>query len=303
MEYGSRRAILPSHPMGSSIYSGSPAVQLFSHITVICRLCATTKALLAAPKHGWKARADATERCIRARLNMWLGGRETEVCSQVIGNSRKVRPRFVDKTEQSTMRRVQYLVNMGLVSKACQALCSRGTAEKKITPENLAKVQGLFPPGENANYSLPTNLPEVTINQDKVKSVVLKFAKGLSPKPTGLRAEFLQHILNDTKNPSAKQLLKELTNFVNYGLQGGWPPDVYRLLNNGFVVPLFKKDNGIRPLVVGSILRALVGKCLLKEGQGYLWNLSSLQLGLGFSQRSIQTAVNAARSWARDLGV
>ena len=113
--------------------------------------------------------------------------------------------------------------------------------------------------------------------------MVLKFAKGLSPGPTGLRAEFLQHILIDTKNPSTKQLLKELTNFVNYGLQGGWPPDVYRLLNNGFVVPLLKKDNGIRPLVVCSILRALVGKCLLKEGQGDLWNLS-LQLGLGFSQ-------------------
>jgi len=78
--------------------------------------------------------------------------------------------------------------------------------------------------------------------------------------------------------------------------------EVYRLLNNGFVVPLLKKDNGIRPLVVCSILRALVGKCLLKEGQGDLWNLS-LQLGLGFSQWSIHTAVHAARSWARDLGV
>ena len=187
-------------------FNSSPTLQSFT------RLCAT-------PKHGWKARADATERCIRARLSMWLGGRETEVCSQVIRNSRKLRPRFADKTEQSTMRRVQYLVNMGLVSKACQALCSRGTTE--ITPENLAKVQGLFPPKENATCSLPTNLPEVTINQDKVKSVVLKFAKGLSPKPTGLRAEFSQHILIDAKNPSTKQLLKELANFVNYGLQGG----------------------------------------------------------------------------------
>ena len=83
-------------------------------------------------------------------------GRETEVCSQVIRNSRKLRPRFADKTEQSTMRRVQYLVNMGLVSKACQALCSRGTTE--ITPENLAKVQGLFPPKRECNL-FSTNQP------------------------------------------------------------------------------------------------------------------------------------------------
>ena len=131
-------------------FNSSPTLQSFA------RLCATTKVLLAAPKHGGKARADATERCIRARLNMWLGGRETEVCSQVIGNSRKLRPRFADKTEQSTMRRVQYLVNMGLVSKACQALCSRGTTE--ITPENLAKVQGLFPPKRECNL-FSTNQP------------------------------------------------------------------------------------------------------------------------------------------------
>ena len=196
---------------------------------------------------------------------MWLGGRETEVCSQVITNSRKLKPRISEKTEQSTMRRVQYLVNMGLVSKACQALCSRGTAD--ITAENIAKVQALFPPGENAAYSLPADLPEVTITQNNVKSVVLTFAKGLSPGPTGLRAEFLQHILTDSKNPAAKQLLRELTNFVTNGVQGRWPSEVYQLLNNGFVVPLLKKDNGIRPLVVGSILRALIGKFLLKEGQ------------------------------------
>ena len=44
----------------------------------------------------------------------------------------------------------------------------------------------------------------------------MKFAKGLSPGPTGLRAEFLQHILADGKIPAAKQLLKELTIFVTF---------------------------------------------------------------------------------------
>ena len=264
------------------------------------RLSATSKILLAAPKHGGKARKDATERCLRARLNMWLGGRENEVCQQVIANARKLKPRILDDSEKSMLHRVQYLANAGLVSKACQALCSRGTAQ--ISAENISEVQALFPHGENFTFDLPTNLPAFNISQEKVKSICLKFAKGLSPGPSGLRAEFLQHILAENQNHWAKQLLKELTNVVNQGAQGIWPLDVYRLLNTGFVVPLLKKDNGILPLVVGIILRALIGKSLLREAQSDLFSLPPLQLGLGFSQRSIQTAINAARIWARNLG-
>ena len=69
------------------------------------------------------------------------------------------------------------------------------------------------------------------------------------------------------------------------------------------MVPLLKKDGGIRPLVVGSILRALIGKCLLRQAQGDLFFMSPLQFGMGFSQSSIQTAINVARTWARTLGV
>ena len=43
-------------------------------------------------------------------------------------------------------------------------------------------------------------------------------------------------------------------------------------------------------------------KSLLRKAQSDLFSLPPLQLGLGFSQRSIQTAINAARIWARNLG-
>jgi len=75
--------------------------------------------------------------------------------------------------------------------------------------------------------------------------------KGLSPRPTGLRAEFLQHILADGKIPAAKQLLKELTNFVTRGAQGAWTPEAFQALNNGFVVPFLRR-------MVGSVHLALV---------------------------------------------
>ena len=112
-----------------SQFNTSPTLRSFA------RLSATTKVLLAAPKHGGKAREDATERCIRARINMWMGGRENEVCLQVITNARKLKPRIAENSEKSTMRRVQYLVNAGLVSKACHALCSRGVAQ--LTASNI----------------------------------------------------------------------------------------------------------------------------------------------------------------------
>ena len=76
-----------------SQFNTSPTLRSFA------RLSATTKVLLAAPKHDGKAREDATERCIRARINMWMGGRENEVCLQVI----KKRKKKTQKRENSNL--------------------------------------------------------------------------------------------------------------------------------------------------------------------------------------------------------
>ena len=81
--------------------------------------------------------------------------------------------------------------------------------------------------------------------------------KGLAPGCSGLRAEHLKAVLCDRNLELAAQALTLLTGFVNQSLNGYLPPDLQPCLCGGRLIPLIKKDSGVRPLVVGELLRAL----------------------------------------------
>ena len=90
--------------------------------------------------------------------------------------------------------------------------------------------------------------------------------------------------------------------FIAQATQGKFPNEVVEFLCGGSVIPRIKKDGQLRPLVVGGLLRALISKGLLDFAKGKFRLLAPLQLGLGNSNRSIQTAIAIVRSWARNLG-
>ena len=59
----------------------------------------------------------------------------------------------------------------------------------------------------------------------------------------------------------------------------------------GRLIPLNKKDHGIRPLVVGELFRAIVAKMILKEAETGLSAMQPTQVGVGGKGPVIQAAI------------
>ena len=130
---------------------------------------------------------------------------------------------------------------------------------------------------------------------------LLETPKGLAPGSSGLRAEHLQAILTDRNLGISGEALDLLAKFVNLSLGGYLPTNLQTYFCGGRLIPLNKKDTGIRPIVVGELLRALIAKASLKEVEHLLVALQPLQLGVGRKGPVIQAPVLTAKSWIREL--
>ena len=96
-------------------------------------------------------------------------------------------------------------------------------------------------------------------------------------------------------------MLEVLTAFVNIALSGGLPEDVRPYLCGGRLVPLIKKDGGLRPLVVGEFLRSLVAKLAAHQMSEAASALLPLQVGVAGKGPYMQAATLAVRSWAATM--
>ena len=71
-----------------------------------------------------------------------------------------------------------------------------------------------------------------------------------------------------------------MTAFVNQSLNGYLPRILQPYMCGGRLIPIIKKDGGVRPLVVGEFLRALVSKCALVEVTPNLSSFNHIKLVL-----------------------
>jgi hypothetical protein len=79
-----------------------------------------------------------------------------------------------------------------------------------------------------------------------------------------------------------KNFLEAFTKFINRFLSGKVPSGIATLLVSGTLVPIIKKDGGIRPIVVGEVIRRLISKlCVTAVFQDAREYLQPLQLGVG----------------------
>ena len=96
-------------------------------------------------------------------------------------------------------------------------------------------------------------------------------------------------------------MLASLAKFVNACLAGYLPPEIQPYLCGGRLVPLRKKDEGIRPLVIGELLRAIAAKLSLAEIENCLQALQPLQIGVGSKGPVIPSAILAVKSWIAEM--
>ena len=79
------------------------------------------------------------------------------------------------------------------------------------------------------------------------------------------------------------------------------PPELQEFIGSGRLIPLNKKDQGIRPVVVGEFFRSLVSKLALKEVEGQLLALQPAQIGVGGKGPVIQAAILCVKSWLAEM--
>ena len=100
------------------------------------------------------------------------------------------------------------------------------------------------------------------ITSDELQNIILHMPRGLAPGPSGLRAEHLTS-WKGRKPFVDPVILTPLTALVNLALSGALPATLQPFWCGGRLVPLLKKDNGLRPLVVGELLRSLCSKAAM----------------------------------------
>ena len=85
------------------------------------------------------------------------------------------------------------------------------------------------------------------------------FPRGSAGGPDGLRPQHLLDLTSASAEHGGRELLRSLTSFTNFVLEGNVPPFVQPIFFGDTLIPLHKKDGGIRPIAVGQ---TLVGKCV-----------------------------------------
>ena len=91
---------------------------------------------------------------------------------------------------------------------------------------------------------------------------IMSFPPGSAPGPSGLRPSHLKDCL--LKVGVGSTLQSSLAALVEKGATGHLHHAAAPFLCASNLIPLKKKDSGIRPIAVGDTLRRVIGKCLLR---------------------------------------
>ena len=119
----------------------------------------------------------------------------------------------------------------------------------------------------NASDSL---VPQASV--DLVESCIRSFHRLSGGGPSGLRPIHLQNCL---ATEHRDEFLEQCKSIINLLAKGDAPLSIAPLLAGATLTALPKKDNGIRPVAVGEVLRRLTAKCLCssfkEEAQTYFF--------------------------------
>ena len=213
---------------------------------------------------------------------LWEEAKATQVVKARRGRRRKgaVGQDQLSLEERNAMR-CKTKAQEGQYTRAVQALVSCGLAE--FTPASLAEMQQKHPPPARPQPPPPvTNIPSKSFTSSEVAEAALSFQKGSAAGPSGMRPEHLKSILKNTSSALANKALAALTRAVNVMAAGKVPQQVRPFLCGARLVAGAKKDNSLRPIAVGNLLRRVVAKCFSRAlAQPAAAVLAPNQLGVG----------------------
>jgi len=155
-----------------------------------------------------------------------------------------------------------------------QLLTSDGVCDS-ADPAVLARLRELYPQADGPGLvaPLPADRPDVTPSwaTDQLlamEAVVRSFPPGSAAGPSGLRPQPMLDCLNSADSAAKTGLLEALLTLVTTVSAGRLHPRPAPYLSLAGLIPLKKKDGGVRPIAGGDTLRRLTAKWLLAKSQG-----------------------------------
>ena len=269
----------------------------------LARLFMASKVILARPFHGGRSKATAVERIVARRLDRWSAGQIQQLWEDLSKawatrrQSKKAVGRGTGIEQERDFRKVVALVNQGLPGKACRLLCSRGLA---TGPDVGDKMRLLFP---DVRSGIEVRAePGVEVDAKAMLKVLKSMPRGLAPGPSGLRADHLLQVNHRKSRKLFEEIAAVMAQVAQRAISGSLPAQLAWWFCGGRGVPLKKKDDGIRPLVVGEVLRAAVSRLLLSRcTEAAREALPAVQLGFSPGSNGLQAAVRTARYWYQHL--
>ena len=117
------------------------------------------------------------------------------------------------------------------------------------------------------------------VDDEELMKIITRWPKGLAPGSSGIRGEHLRVAISWGDK---KSVLTDLQAFVAQALSGTLPRSLIPFMGGGRLVPLRKKDNGVRPIIIGELFKAITEKYTLNDVQGLVREyLFPTQIGLG----------------------
>ncbi|XP_055347348.1 uncharacterized protein LOC129594623 isoform X1 [Paramacrobiotus metropolitanus] len=159
--------------------------------------------------------------------------------------------------------------------------------EDALAPMNADTLEALRdkhpPEPEDSDYPPPPEQLQKPpfVTPAEVLQAVLSFPSGSAGGCSDLRPQHLKDMLC---GPGAveSELCSALTDFVNHVLHNDIPEDIRPFFFGANLIPLAKKDGGIRPIAVGETFRRLVSKMVSQRCTDKMKELCNrVQFGFG----------------------
>lgn len=211
-----------------------------------------------------------------------------------------------DTFDKHTLIRTRQLVSDGAAAKAVQSLSSEGV-HQATDPAVLKKLRDLHPEGSPvSDPRLPQRMDAFpNLNDvpwaDLVRDAISRFPRSSAAGPSGLRPSHLQAC---TRKPGRGEgLIAALARLSRLWLDGNLPREHAPTWCGANLIPLVKKDNGVRPVAVGDTIRRLVGKVLLNTDpvREQVDALRPIQVGVG-ARNAAESVALSMQAISRRLG-
>ena len=255
------------------------------------------KCTLCRPPRGGKSHLSQRLSWTRNRLNHWLAGERSQLWHDL---PKYQRPRNKSYSEEAGVKarqdRCVSLASEGGFAQACNSLV--GSPPLLHNADTTARLKEKHPPtsqpvdlsalGNPSNTLVP--LAEVALVERSIKS----FHRLSGGGPSGLKPI---HIKNCLGTEHRDEILERCTAIVNLLSKGEAPSCLAPYLAGATLTALPKKDNSIRPVAVGEVLRRLTAKCLCmaykEQASAFFF---PLQIGVGHALGT-EVGLATVRQW------